>query len=170
MKASVVNTPYEELEYVAEFLPEEGEAIVLVRRNGDLVCEPFQKDQIRPALSNQVEFFGHLVQANERLWALAVYPVWCCAALFLLTCILVHKLTWIGWSGWYWDVGIGLLTIGICYIWIRFRRSRYFHNQLQPMLVQHMRRCSIEKYSLIGDVRKEAKLKSLMAEMWRWEA
>jgi hypothetical protein len=37
-------TPFEELEYLTENLPEEGESIVVSRMYGDLVCSPYQPE------------------------------------------------------------------------------------------------------------------------------
>ena len=43
-----MNNPYEDLEYLAEFLPEEGESVIVTRRRGQLVCESYFETHATP--------------------------------------------------------------------------------------------------------------------------
>lgn len=163
-----MRTPFEELEYLADFLPDEGESVVISRRHGELICEAYPREIPSPRGLDDPEFFGRLVQANEQLRALAWLPVCCAALIAFWSMLALHHLTGVGWSAWYCDVAIGLLVAAGTALIVRMRREAFFHNVVRPMLTWQMRRCRIEKYALLGEVRRRPELKSLWAELWRW--
>src|SRR5579872_7257162 len=116
-----MTTPFEDLEYLADYLPDEGEAVIVARRGGELICEPLRQDSPQERALD-AELYGRLVQANERLNAVGALPIWGAALLCFSLCVAVHKFTGIGWSGWYIDLGIALLILGGCYSWIQYHQ------------------------------------------------
>ena len=65
-----MNNPYEDLEYLAEFLPEEGESVIVTRRRGQLVCESyFETHATPPAQAGLIdrEFYGRLTTIETSL-------------------------------------------------------------------------------------------------------
>ena len=77
-------TPFEELEYVAEYLPEEGESVLISRKDGELVCQPWRTEGLRDGIE-EAPLYGLLVQAWPVVLANAV-------TLALAMAILVMKL------------------------------------------------------------------------------
>ena len=92
-----MSTPFEELEYLADFLPEEGESVIVSRNHGELVCENFQKERPLDEMASP-EFYGHLVHANERLNSLVARPVWISTLAWFWVCVLIHKVFGLGWG------------------------------------------------------------------------
>lgn len=162
-----MNSPFEDLEYLADYLPDEGEAVVVIRRGGELICEPFRDEAWREGISDP-ELYGRLVQANERLSARGVVPMWSSALLAFCLCIAFHHLTEVGWSGWYADLGIGFLAAMGCVSWIRHRRRQLFRDQIRPMLEAQLRRRDLRRYAVIGAIRQHSELKHLMDELVDW--
>jgi len=160
-------TPFEELEYLAEYLPEEGESVVVTRRHGELVCEAGQRDCQRQALLDSA-LYGRLVQANERLTATGVFPTCSSVLLAFWGCAAVHKLGGVGWQGWYLDLGILLAIFFGCLAWVRARQSRLFHQEIRPMLTWQLRKSRTDAFALLGEVRRHPELRTLMNELWRW--
>ncbi|MBT5020721.1 MAG: hypothetical protein HON04_18470, partial [Planctomicrobium sp.] len=68
-------SPFEELEYLAEYLPEEGEMVLLTRESGDLVCKPWKENDLREGIS-ETHLYGFLVQANDQLEDRQKAPLW----------------------------------------------------------------------------------------------
>ena len=160
-------TPFEELEYLAEYLPEEGEAVIVTRRHGELVCEPYHPQEKKPMLSEPA-LLGRLIQANERLKAAAVMPVVASLLLAYSGCVAVHHLTGVGWNGWPIDVGV-ILVIGLaCWNWIRARQSRLFRLVIRPMLTWQLRKNHGDAYMLLAEARGRPELRVLVDELWRW--
>ncbi len=163
-----MRTPFEELEYLADFLPDEGESVVITRRHGELVCEAYPRETPTPKGLDDPEFFGRLVQANEQLRALAWLPLGCGMLAAFWGMLVFHLVTGFGWSMWYCDVAIAMLVGAGALLIVRTRREAFFHNVIRPMLAWQMRRCRIEKYALLGEVRRRPELKALWSELWRW--
>ena len=164
----MMNSPFEELEYLADYLPEEGESVVVTRRSGELMCESFLHPQQRDDVSDP-EFYGRLVQSNERLNSLSALPMWCCAILFFWLCVLVHRLTGLGWGGWYLDVGLGLIVLLGCFSWIRRRQATLFATEIRPMLNWQIRRRRLDRYAIMGVIRQHPELRTMMEELSRWD-
>lgn len=161
-----MTTPFEELEYLADYLPDEGEAVLVTRKQGELVCEAFQRDGETPGISDP-EFYGRLVQANERLNSAGAKPIWCCLLLLFWACVTGHTLSGFGWSGWYLDVGLALGAVALCFQWIRARQAKLFHREIAPMLNWQLRQRFMDKYVLIGVIRHQPELRTLLDEMVR---
>ena len=70
-----MSTPFEELEYLSDYLPEEGESVIVTRRAGELVCESGPGGRYGDGLLDP-ELYGRLVQWNLRLSSLSVLPIW----------------------------------------------------------------------------------------------
>ncbi|MBM84226.1 MAG: hypothetical protein CMJ78_27035 [Planctomycetaceae bacterium] len=162
-----MNTPFEELEYLAEYLPDEGEAVIVSRRQGELVCEAYQQSEVKAGISD-VGFYGRLVQANEQLSTLAAFPTWICILGYFWLCVLLHKTTDIGWPLWFVDLGLMPIVCAIGYKWVRHRRSQFFEREVQPILEWQLRRREMDVFQLIGNVRQRSELSVLMQELWRW--
>lgn len=164
----MMSTPFEELEYLAEYLPDEGESVLVTRQSGELVCESFLHAQCRDGVSDP-EFYGRLVHWNERLSAQSTLPIWCCAGLLFWLCVLVHKLGGIGWEGWYLDVGLGLIVLMGCWTWIRRRQSALFNAEIRPALNWQIRSRHLDRFAILGVLRQHPELRTLMEELSRWE-
>ncbi|NOX55680.1 MAG: hypothetical protein GXP27_14820 [Planctomycetes bacterium] len=160
-------TPFEELEYLAEYLPEEGESVIVTRRHGELVCEPYHQEEKKPVLADPA-LLGRLIQANERLKAVAAIPLVASLLLAYCGCVAVHYVIGIGWSGWSIDVGVILLVGLACWNWIRARQSRLFRLVIRPMLTWQLRKNHGDAYTLLAEARSRPELRVLVNELWRW--
>jgi hypothetical protein len=163
-----MNTPYEEIEYLADYLPDEGEAVIVVRRGGELICEPYQRDGHRDALSNPA-LYGRLVQANSRLNAVVTVPVWSCAILFFWICVAIHKLIGLGWDWWSVDIGLALIFLLACYVWVRYWQSVLFKQEIRPMLDEQLRKHHLDRFTIIGAMRQQPELRTLLSQITRSE-
>lgn len=164
----MMGSPFEELEYLSDYLPEEGESVVVSRRDGELLCESVLGGQFRDGISDP-EFYGRLVQCNERLSDLSATPMWTCVALWFWICVVAHQLTGFGWEGWYLDVGIGMIALIACIAWIRRRQSMLFLKEIRPMLHWQFRHRRLDKFVVLGALRQHPELRTLMEEMSRWD-
>jgi hypothetical protein len=43
-------TPFEELEHLAEYLPDEGESVLITRKDGELVCTEWSSGELRDGI------------------------------------------------------------------------------------------------------------------------
>ena len=154
---------YEELEYVAEFLPEEGESVVVSRKNGELACAPLWKNKLRDGVS-EAELYGRLVHANERLNALASLPLWVAAMGVFWLAICLHVLIILQWSTWQWVPGQSLLVMFACYHWYHYRRRWYFRREILPSLLNELRARGLTPFELIAGLRQHSELNTLLSE------
>ena len=164
-----MTTPFEELEYLAEYLPDEGEAVVVRRQFGELICEAYQRersDRSRDSMGDP-ELYGRLVHANERLNAQGTLPLWATILLLFWGCVAIHQTFNLGWSGWFYDFGLSLVAGVLCYLWIRKRQREYFDDQVQSMLTWQLKRREIDRYALIGLIRQHAELRTLLDQLSR---
>mgnify|MGYP003630157244 FL=1 len=161
-----MSTPFEELEYLADFLPDEGESVLVSRSQGELVCENFQKDRSLDEMASP-EFYGHLVHANERLNALVARPVWIATLVWFWVCVLIHKTLVLGWGGWYLDLGLGLIAMAASYAAIRLRQDHYFKQEVRPTLNRQMYGSNLSKYALVGVIRQRPELRTLLNTLSR---
>lgn len=163
-----MNTPYEELEYLADYLPDEGEAVLVTRREGELVCESYQRESTVPGLSDP-EFYGRLVQANERLNTVGARPLWASVLFLFWACVAVHQVGGLGWEGWPYDAGLALMTPAGCFAWIKARQARVFRDEIYPIIRWQFRRRGLDRYTLIGAIRHHPELRTLLDELVRWD-
>ena len=161
-------TPYEELEYLADFIPDEGEAVVVTRQGGELRCEPVQQDDFRSGIED-VELYGRLVQANERLNAQGSVPLWATAFVLMVTGIVLYRWLGLGWAEWYLLPAVGLLALFGCFHWIRFRQQQLFDSEIRPVLVREAMVRQVSIYGFIAGVRQHAEFRTLLDELVRWE-
>ena len=159
-------TPYEELEFLAEYLPDEGESVVVTRRGGELRCEPLGDDDLRDGIDD-VELYGRLVQANERLNAQGNLPLWVTAIVVALVSIVVFRVIGLGWSEWYLLTMIDLLGLFVCFHWIRRRQNHCFRTTILPALGREARLRHISLFALMAGVRQHAEFRTLLDELVR---
>jgi hypothetical protein len=161
-----MNTPFEELEYLADFLPEEGESMVVSRRGGELVCQPVQTENYRDGIAD-AELYGRLVLANERLNGLAVVPFWSCLFAALGCCVILFEWTDMGWNGWYLALAAAATAVLGGGAWAAQRRRRFYQKVVRAMLDNQMRRRHINRYALVGAIRQHPELSTLLDELSR---
>ncbi len=161
-----MTSPFEELEYLVDYLPAEGEAVVVRRRGGELVCEAFQRDA-RPGSPLEPELYGRLVQANERLAACATLPVWACVLVFFWSCVAIHYAAGLGWQGWVYDACLATTLMPICIFWIRRRQRILFRTQVWPMFDWQVRRRGVDRFAILGLMRQHNELNTLANELSR---
>lgn len=161
-----MSSPFEELEYLADYLPEEGESVVVTRRNGELVCQAISTASEKEGVAD-TELYGRLVLANERLDRLNVVPLWSCALGAFVTAVAFFQFTHIGWPGWYVAVGIAAVAGLACSSWIAVRRERLFRREIVPMLDRQMRHGGFTQYALVGAIRQHPELSALLTELSR---
>lgn len=160
-------SPYEELEYLADCLPEEGESVLLSREEGQLHCKPWQRDQFRDGIDD-ADLYGRLVQANELLAVAGQIPFWMTTAAFCWITILLFGVAGLGWGQWFLLPGIGVLLVIGCSQWIRHRQHRMFSERVRPMLQEEIWRRQTTLFALIAGVRQHAELRTLLDELIRW--
>ncbi len=161
-------TPFEELEFLADYLPEEGEAVLILREAGELRCEPVHSEDLRDGI-NDAELYGILVQANERLNAEGGLPLWVTSIGVALTTMLLFLFAGFGWQQWLIVPMIGLLAIFGCFQWIRRRQHVLFENEILPRIHSALIRRGISPYSLMAGVRQHAEFRTLLDELVRWQ-
>lgn len=166
-----MNSPFEELEYLADFLPEEGESVVMTRRRGQLVCEAYLEPASMPMPHPGAvdrELSGRMTMINSRLKYLKNGPVLVTILSYYWMCVLMHRLFVLGWSGWYLDLGLGLLMGVSCYLYVQFRQRKYFLELVCPLMKQLMQDHQLDKYSLIAYLSKHQNLSTLASAFTRW--
>lgn len=159
-------SPFEELEYLSDYLPEEGESVIVSRQSGELVCEPFQPQSLREGITDP-RMYGMLIHANERLNALGAMPIWVTAIGFFWGCVALVYVDVLNWRSWFLVPGLALGLLPACVGWIRFRQHRLFRNEIRPLLESVLRGRRIDPHSLLGAVRQHEELRTLMDELVR---
>ena len=161
---------FEELEYLADYIPEEGEAIVVTRRHGELVCEPCRADSPRESTTTEFDapLYGRLVHANERLNAVGAMPIFATVTIWFWVCVATHLLTGLGWNAWFLDVGFALMATFLCHAWIRRRQSLLFRTEIRPVLARISHERGLDHYSVMGAMRQRPELRTLLDDMARW--
>lgn len=161
-----MRTPYEELEYLSEFLPDEGESVVVSRRSGELHCESMAGDNGSPTEPLiQSDFYGRLVRANEQLKQLTIAPVAASVLFAFSGCVGIHRLGGIGPTGWYLDVGLILLTVIGCLTWVRQRQVYVYRTQIHLTVERELIRTGLDRFRLIGAVRHQPELRTLFRHL-----
>lgn len=181
----MMRSPYEELEYLANYLPDEGESVVVTRRSGDLVVErpssleerghqreqSFESDRdaasiVAYEIENR-EFDGRLIQASARLRQLSAAPIWVTmiAAFWLGVTLHFFVPAQVAWTV---TAGVIMAAIPVAISWIRVRRSRLFRSEIRAMLAWQLRRCRLERFTTMSKMCGRPELRHLLAEMTRW--
>ena len=158
---------YEELEYLSDFLPEEGESVVVSRRHGELACAPVRDNRLRDGVQ-EAQLYGRLVHANERLTSLASLPVWVAAMGVFWLAICLHILVYFEFSTWQWIPGQSLVVMFSCYHWYYIRRRWYFEGEVLPRLLAELRIRGLTPFELMAGVRQHPELNALLAELCAW--
>jgi hypothetical protein len=165
------NNPYEDLEYLAEFLPEEGESVIVTRRRGQLVCETFFESMPQTASQTGLvdrELYGRLATLDAKMRVLWQTPVVMTVLATYWACVTLHRGLGLGWNGWYLDVGLMLIAGVACLRFIQRRQRRYFLTQVCPALQKWMIDYQIDKYSLIAWLTTHRNLVTLRHALTRW--
>ena len=160
-------SPFEELEQLAEHLPDEGESLLISRRDGELVYEPYRRDDLRDGVE-EANLYGRLVQANERLNALSTLPLWVSVLSFVALSVIGHAAFEGAWLVWYLLPILFVFTLCVCYHWIRWRQEIVFQAEILPALRMELRRRKIDAYSLIAGTKQHSELRTLLEELVRW--
>ncbi|MBL4886051.1 MAG: hypothetical protein JKY95_16145 [Planctomycetaceae bacterium] len=166
-----MNSPFEDLEYLADFLPEEGESVLMTRRRGQLVCETYiepASSQAASTASVDRELFGRMTTISARLNQLKTGPILVTVLSYYWMCVLMHRTLNLGWSGWYLDLGLGLLLGVSCYLFVQFRQRKYFLEIVCPLMKQLMQDHQLDKYSLIAYLSQYRNLTTLASAFTRW--
>jgi len=164
-----MSSPFEELEYVAEHLPEEGETVVIRRECGELVCQSMNRSSLREGIED-AELYGLLVQANERLHAAGSLPLWLSLTSLMWVGISLHFFGVLDWSQWYVLPGLALPLLFGVFHWVRQRQHKLFRQSIRPVLSQELRRRGISPLALIGGVRQHGELRTILDELVEWRA
>jgi hypothetical protein len=160
-------SPFEELEYLADYLPEEGESVIVSRHSGELVCEPVHPDSLREGITDP-RLYGVLVQANERLNALGALPIWATIIGFFWSCVALGASGLLDWQQWFLVPGLALLLLPACIAWIRQRQHRRFQQEVMPLLEGVLRAHRLDPHAFLGAVRQHEEMRTLMDELIRW--
>lgn len=162
-----MNTPFEDLEFLADYLPDEGETVVVTRRGGELICQPVRQESFREGVTD-AELYGRLILANERLNTRGTLPIWIGLLLTFATCLTFHRLTGMGWEAWYVDASIAFFAAMAVTGWIVIRRRLLFRRDIRPMLENQFRLRGLNRFTVIGSVRQHPELRTLLDEMTTW--
>lgn len=154
-------TPFEELEYLSEFLPDEGETVRITRRDGELVCETDASDGLRDGIDD-AELYGLLVECNERLSNRAAQPLWVTAFVTFSLLIALFTVGGLTWSSWFLVPGAAFLALWVCYSWIRARQLSLFLRVLRPRIAAAIEDRSIDAHALIAGMRQHVELRTLL--------
>jgi hypothetical protein len=160
-------SPYEELEFLADHLPGEGEAVLISREDGALVCKPWQNGNLREGVYDP-DLYGRLVEANERLNNAGTLPLWVGLGVQVWIVILLHGIFKLGWEHWYMTPATAPLVLFLCYHWIRRRQQETFGLDILPTLRADMLRRHISPHALVCGVRQHVELRTLLDELVRW--
>lgn len=166
-----MNNPYEDLEYLSENLPDEGESVIISRRRGQLVCEPFMDSQTSSESTAGVinrEFYGRLVATNAKLRHFWSRPLILALLLIYAVSIGMQQFFHLGWSDWVLYLAAATVILVSVGSLVRFRQRIYFRSIVCPLLQQLMSDHQIDKYSLIAYLSTQRQLGPLYVAMTRW--
>ncbi len=160
-------SPFEELEYVADFLPEEGESVVISRESGELVCQPHSLVDLRDGVED-AELYGRLIQMNDQLSLQNRLPYWLAAGSVCWGTAILYGI--IGFSVWHWYLvpGLVFLSLGGALHWSQKRRDALFHRTVYPLLNRLLARRRMKPHVLLAGVSHHQELRTLHNELVRW--
>jgi hypothetical protein len=174
-------TPYEEIETIADFLPDEGKTVTLTRRKGQLIVEDaslHQKQQQDLMIQERMlaakqrvaeeTLFGHLVQASERLQHYSIKS-------FLFTLLAIYSVSvgvhyYMGWSAVNIPVVVGMALVFVSGYLLNERaelKKRFIYH-VCPELDRVLTDRNIDKYQLLGIMRNNRDLAMLARAISRW--
>ncbi len=156
-------SPFEELEYLAEFLPDEGETVVVSRCEGELVCESLRDPDVAECNLEEPELYGRLIHANERLKAQRNLPLGVFAVSLYTAMFLVHTFQPLSMLVWILDLGLVLLASMTYVVWVQRRRAALFQEKLLPILDWYLSSRGIDRFVLIGSLPDQPELETLLA-------
>jgi hypothetical protein len=156
-----VSTPFEELEYLSEYLPDEGESVLISRKDGELVCQACGAEGLRDGV-DEAELYGLLVECNERLSLRAAQPLWVITFVTFTGLVALFTVGGLGWSSWFMAPGTIFAALWVCSSWIRSRQLRLFHSELRPRIAAALSERSIEMHALVAGMRQHAELRTLL--------
>ena len=156
-----MSTPFEELEYLSEYLPDEGESILVSRKDGELVCQAAGSEGLRDGI-DEAELYGLLVECNERLSMRATHPLWVTSLVTFTALVALFTLGGLTWSSWFVVPGAVFVALWTCYAWIRSRQLRFFARELRPRIESALADRHITWHSLIAGLRQHAELRTLL--------
>lgn len=154
-------TPFEELEYLSEHLPDEGESVLITRKDGELLCETRASDGLRDGI-DEAELYGLLVECNERLTMRAARPLWATTFVTFATLVTLFTVGGLGWSSWFLVPGAVFVALWGCFTWIRSRQLRLFARELRPRIAAAIEEREIDTHSLIAGMRQHGELRTLL--------
>ncbi|WP_437223035.1 hypothetical protein SH661x_003046 [Planctomicrobium sp. SH661] len=160
-------SPFEELEYIADYLPEEGEAVLISREAGELVCKPYSNDDLRDGVDD-AELYGFLVQANERVHSASTFPIWVTVLVLFWMAVALHGVLGVAWDRWYIVPGLAIPMVMGTASWIQHRQRRVFQQEIAPQLSRELSRRGIRPYALVAGVRQHGELRSIFEELVSW--
>jgi len=154
-------TPFEELEYLSDYLPDEGESVLISRKDGELVCQACPSEGLRDGI-DEAELYGLLVECNERLSMRAAQPLWFTGFATFAFLTGVFTLGGLGWSSWFLVPGAVFIALWVCYSWIRRRQLQLFARELRPQILIAIEDRNIETHALIAGMRQHVELRTLL--------
>jgi len=160
-------SPFEELEYLVDYLPEEGESVLITRKSGELVCKPYVTEDLRDGVED-AELYGFLVQANERLQSATTLPAWSAAIGLFWMGVLIHGVLKMPWDQWYLLPGLAIPVVLSTVHWIQSRQRRLFCQEIAPQLNRELSRRGIRPFALMAGVRQHGELRVLFDELVKW--
>lgn len=162
------DTPFEELERLVDYLPEEGESVVISRKDGELVCENLRGSH-REELSDDRVMYGRLVQISERLRERMWLPIWAGLAMWLSSSALIHLTNGPGLGVFYGDLMLGLVASLLVVVWIDQRQRLSFVRDWMPSLARDFRQRGLERHAVLGSVKSHRELRPLFRQLVRWD-
>ncbi len=160
-------SPFEELEWVADFLPEEGQAVVISRESGELVCKPHTPVDLRDGVDD-AELYGRLVQMNDQLAQQNVLVNWLTGATVFWGIILVYGVFSVSTAYWYIAPCFAFFALYAAQDWSRRRRGRFFKMVIRPKLEWTLARYRVRPYALLAGVSHHSELRALRRELLDW--
>lgn len=161
-------SPFEELEYLADYLPDEGEKIIVSRESGELICVPFNNtSDLRDGVDDS-ELYGLLVQSNEHLTRCNLLPLLLAASLVFWSTIFVHGIMDVSMKRWYLIPGLAFLSLYAALYWGKVRQHQLFYTTLLPRIKIELVRRKIKPLSLLAGVRQHGELQTLFNELSTW--
>ena len=154
-------TPFEELEHLAEYLPDEGESVLITRKDGELVCTEWSSGELRDGI-DEAALYGLLVQCNEALNARATLPLWATGVGTCWTLAALIVSGGLNWDRWYVVPGLAMSALWLCFAWIRYRQRRLFTEHIRPRIAAAVYERGLDLCSLLAGIRQHAELRTLL--------
>ncbi len=173
-------TPYEEIESIADFLPDEGKSVTLTRRKGQLVVEDLSsrrqhQDDVnrerqlaaKQKLAEET-LIGHLVQSKERLQHASLRTPVVFLVMTYAICVGLHM--YYGWSAINFPVVLSVIFFSGLAYWCNEQREvkRRFIYQVCPELDRVLTERNVDKFQLLGILKRDPEMAPLTRAISRW--